>query len=337
MQDEPSFNEETMRTLLRRVGQRWQTDVHPQVERALRTLPERDEHVLHLSWYQQLPDSAIASLLDVKGGEEAVAARRRAAVRRLADGDWAPDLTPDAVEAMLRAAGEAWRRSTSMPLSEDEQETAMQAMVRAHRERRSLPSRASAALEKRDASEKAGENPVGSRSAEDRPARRSRRLSSWHASVRTGLTVFLVALMAYGVLWVSGRAARPDTYALASIEAFDENLRTAVRGTDATSDAHEAFASGAAALRDAPTSTWGLFPHYDDDAARRAVESLKRAFASADDPFRRARAAFFLGKAYLMLDNPTAARWWLQRAVEQDVAAYRDDAQALLRDLESQQ
>jgi len=99
--------------------------------------------------------------------------------------------------------------------------------------------------------------------------------------------------------------------------------------------ADQAFRAGADALRQAPTSTWGLFPRYDPDDARRAITSFREAYRTTDDPFRRARASFFLAKAHLMTGDVEAARRALNQVLDQNVALYRSDAEALLRNLES--
>lgn len=328
MEEPNTFDAETTRSLLQRIGRHWQTDLKPRLDEALRTLPDEDAQIVHLSVYQEVSDDEIAALLEMPGGRKAVAARRRAAVRRLTDGDGVQDLEGEQVEALLRLAGEAWRTAATDALSDEDRTAATRAMTRALRQRgvsTSAPAH----------DERARANDSGDAPTADRPARRRGRTGAWRTPLRAAALVCIVLLTLYGGLWLAGRAMLPDTHPLASVEGYEAVLRGTVRSDDGTPDSGDAFAEGAEALRAAPESTWGLFPRYDRDTVQRAIESLAHAFASANDPFERARAAFFLGKAYLMLDNPTAARWWLQRCVEQDVAAYRDDAQTLLRRLDT--
>lgn len=140
-------------------------------------------------------------------------------------------------------------------------------------------------------------------------------------------------VVAYLSLWVVGRATVPETYSYASVEAYDDALTMRVRGGNDAAD--RSFREGADALLQAPTSTWGLFPRYDSDDARRAITSFREAYRATEDPFRRARASFFLAKAHLMTGDVEAARQALQQVLDQNVAVYRSDAEALLRHLES--
>ena len=60
---------------------------------------------------------------------------------------------------------------------------------------------------------------------------------------------------------------------------------------------------------------------------------LESAFEGTSDPFQRAEAAFFLAKAHLMKADTEQAQQWLNQALEQQVADYRDEATALLNQL----
>ncbi len=141
--------------------------------------------------------------------------------------------------------------------------------------------------------------------------------------------VVLAAL--YGTLWLVGRWGLPKTYELASVASHEEFLNVRVRGESVAAEAE--FAAGAEALLSAPKDWLGLFPHYDRQKVDVAIVLLTRAFEATDDPFQRAEIAFFLAKAYLMKDEITGVKRWLNEALAQNVADYRREATELLKKL----
>lgn len=153
---------------------------------------------------------------------------------------------------------------------------------------------------------------------------RPRTLLDWAVAA----TIVLLAL--YGILWFASRATLSESYSLASVseDPYESRLIETVRRSE--NGPRGDFERGAAALLAAPRSTLGLFPHYDPVQADSAVLYLERAFEATTEAFQRAEIAFFLGKAYLMHENTTAARDWLNRSLDQNVSVYREDAQELL-------
>ncbi|MEM1269578.1 MAG: hypothetical protein AAGI08_05965 [Bacteroidota bacterium] len=151
----------------------------------------------------------------------------------------------------------------------------------------------------------------------------------WLAPLRYAVAATVLLGAVYGGLWGIGQATMPASYGLAAIDSDAPAFASAVRGESEAS----AFEQGTVSLLAAPTSTLGLFPRYDQDAATRAASSFERAYAEAAGPFDRAEAAFFAGKAYLMQDDRTEASRWLQLVLDQNVADYRDEAAALLAEL----
>jgi hypothetical protein len=314
MTDENAHADRETRAVLERAGRGWK-QLLPVVEEAVLDLPELEEQVLHLSIFQSLDDASIAELLELSGGERQVSEVRDDALTRLHRSEWASGLSRLELEGVVRCAGEAWRVAGAAPLPETAQRAARQAMMRAVTD-----------------AEAHGRASVPSGVRRDRPVRRS---AGRISPVRVSALVLGGVIAVLCTLWVLGLSARPDTYALASIAEYDEVLQTTVRGAEEANAANPSFAAGASALLEAPVSTMGFFPRYDEDRAARAIQHLERSFHSSDDAFLRARAAFFLAKAHLMREETAEAERWLERVNEQNAAAYRDDAASLLQSLRS--
>lgn len=160
----------------------------------------------------------------------------------------------------------------------------------------------------------------------------SRGLLSRRGVGRPLVAGLLGLVLLYGVLWAAGRFATPDTYPLAAVTDYENVLRATARSADV--EAPSDFSTGAVALLAASRSTLGLFPHYDLAQTERARTHLRRAFDQTPEPFQRAEIAFFLAKAALMQNDVPAARAWLEQVPAQNVADYRDEAAALLQQLD---
>jgi len=342
--------------VLEHAGAEWRRRATDALEAALPTLSKRQEAVVHLTYYQKVADPEIAAVLDLGAStdvpvEHRVHQIRKAALDELTDvplpdatGEWSS--TPARIAALLHQAGDRWREKSSAPPSDDALDAAaaiLRAATRSHSED-SVPGQGPP--------ERGGaiENPVGTSSrvspgakgspgakvepphTNDRsPVARSSGNRRWAQMAGVGVAAVVVAYLS---LWIIGRATVPATYSHASVEAYDDALTMRVRGSS-NDAADRSFRAGADALRQAPTSTLGLFPRYDPDDARRAITSFREAYRATDDPFRRARASFFLAKAHLMTGDVEAARRALNQVLDQNVALYRSDAEALLRNLES--
>lgn len=164
-----------------------------------------------------------------------------------------------------------------------------------------------------------------------RPAtRQPARIAPLHTRLaRLAMVACFLLLAVYGGLWGLGQSMIPATYSLASIDQFEDVEAVQTRGTTVETP----FAQGIKTLRAAHQNTLGLFPHYDTETVEQGIAHLQEAFSVAADAFQRAEAAFFLGKAHLMKDDPFGAHRWLTLSLDQNVADYRAEAQALLAQL----
>lgn len=145
---------------------------------------------------------------------------------------------------------------------------------------------------------------------------------------RRAAASILVGALVYGALWFGGRATLSKTYAWASLEGYETHLDQEARSSG--TESQSAFASAAEILVATPSSTLGLFPHYDQARVNRAVQYLKIAYVATSDPFQRAEIAFFLAKTSLMKNDVPVAIEWLERVQAQNVADYRVDSRLLL-------
>ena len=143
----------------------------------------------------------------------------------------------------------------------------------------------------------------------------------------------LAFIVLYGTLWLAGRLGLPETYTLASVDAYEDILRVESRGE--RTGVNE-FTAGVSALLSSPRGWLGLFPHYNQTKVDEAIGHFHRAFQAAEDPFHKAEIAFFLAKAFLMKEDVSNAKDWLEQVLAQNVADYRDDATHLLKKLTSQ-
>lgn len=159
---------------------------------------------------------------------------------------------------------------------------------------------------------------------------------TWLATLQSrwafGLAAVAVVLVVlYGSLWLVGRWRLPETYKWASVEEFRDLLQVRVRGESAEA----VFSAGVESMLAAKQDWFGLFPHYDRERVESAVADFGRAFEDTSDPFQRAEIAFFLAKAYLMKEDETNARRWLNITLAQNVADYRQETIALLAKLDA--
>lgn len=144
--------------------------------------------------------------------------------------------------------------------------------------------------------------------------------------------VALCGLAVYASLWVGGRQQAGPTFYLANVGGYEQVLERPMRGEDPVR--HTAFRQGATALLAARRTTFGLFPRYDANRIEEAEDAFSLAYEMYKDPFHRAEIAFFLGKAALMRENEGEAKLWFERALSYDVADYREEAQAILTELD---
>lgn len=147
-------------------------------------------------------------------------------------------------------------------------------------------------------------------------ARRSR-VVGWAAA-----TAVLGLAALYGVLYVGSRLAQPETARLAALDADEMDVEgyslqsagSRAAGGGASPDALYLRALGH--LREAPVSTLGLFPRYDEGELERAATLLARVGREAEPgSFLQLEAAYYLGKARLAQGDRAGATQALKRVI----------------------
>ena len=355
MPDLSSFDAAAVRELLAEAGAAWRARLTRSLEASLSRLPEEDEQILRLTVQHGATDEEVAHLLaddpstDDRSTEDGLAndgladdglagrrhtaeqirERKRLLLRRLATDLDLDDLDQPgrAVEAVLALSAPPATRRGGRP--EQPVQPPSPSSPPAH----SSPvgsERPSARSDRR-----AQGGPDGSSAG----AHRRRRGRGTGRRVPWAVGAIVLLLVLYGAVWAVGQGRWSEVQALAAVEPYAQDLQPALRSasadrqTRAPDAASASFARGARALRGAKTSTLGLFPRYDADSVRAAVDHLSRAYEQAEDPFARARSAFFLGKAHLMAEDVAAARRWFEAVLTERVALYREDARTHLRAL----
>lgn len=168
---------------------------------------------------------------------------------------------------------------------------------------------------------------LSSESAERAPAPERRSEDASSMSVRDALVfslpsafrwavaaVALVAL-AYGGLFAISQALQSDAERLAlvdlgetQVEGYELRLRGAQPVADSTST-DALYLQALRTLREAQTTTLGLFPRYDQQKLRQAEQLLQRVIEREESrSFLQVEAYFFLGKVHLAQGKIEAAR-----------------------------
>ncbi|MFB6249949.1 MAG: tol-pal system YbgF family protein [Salinibacter sp.] len=131
----------------------------------------------------------------------------------------------------------------------------------------------------------------------------------------------------YAVLFAASTASQSTLDRLAAVDVssqmvesyYSTNTRSATAPTADTTRAGPLYLDALATLRDARTSTLGLFPRYDGDALERAEAQLKKVLDRTEqDSFLALEAQFYLGKAYLAQGRVDAARARFKAVVERE-------------------
>lgn len=169
--------------------------------------------------------------------------------------------------------------------------------------------------------------PTETRRPDDRPPAIPLR-SRWK-QVRTILGVLATI---YAGLWVFSTSTTPASINLAELDTVPQNAVDQVL-PDFT-------AESVARLRNAQTSTLGLFPRYDAEMVATAEADLRAVYEEVKDRLRgvesqerrdqRALSAFLLGKAALMREDEEEARRWLRTATEEQETVWAARAENLL-------
>lgn len=179
------------------------------------------------------------------------------------------------------------------------------------------------------------------------PVRRDRS-KGWRTSVTDHLSLlqrvslprlafaatFIVVLL-YGSLFLAGRAGQPQHVRLADLDAVDsEFVGLRLRGADGEYDlATDRYAEALEALDDARSSTFGLFPSYDEEGLAEAVRLLDRVTELEGSGSALGLEAWFLvGKIFLHQNEIEAARAAFQIVVQQQGPS-APDAQRLLDEI----
>jgi TolA-binding protein len=144
-------------------------------------------------------------------------------------------------------------------------------------------------------------------------------------AVRGVGAVAVLLLGTYAVLLTASTASQSTLDRLAAVDVSDQmvesyystNTRSATAPTTDTMQPGTLYLDALATLRDARTSTLGLFPGYDGVALERATTQLKQVLDRTEqDSFLALQAQFYLGKAYLAQGQVDAARARFERVVE---------------------
>lgn len=164
-----------------------------------------------------------------------------------------------------------------------------------------------------------------------------RRLAEIPVSVRRAGIVLLVLLGAYLTLAIASRVSQTPLDRLSTIN-VDEQMLENYRRTVGTSGADsDTLTTGAmymrtlSTLRNAQTSTLGLFPRSNSDSLRQAKEGLRRVIRRAENgSFLALEAHFYLGKVHLAQRNLKEAVSCFERVVRNE-GRRKDEAQRILR------
>ncbi|MEM6784592.1 MAG: hypothetical protein AAF624_12760 [Bacteroidota bacterium] len=167
------------------------------------------------------------------------------------------------------------------------------------------------------------------------PSRTISRPSPWRFVVPMAL---LLVVGGMG-LWALSQPPLPTTAALVDVQAT-RALFASARGVPP-----DALVASLEALPTEPSTTFGFFPHYDDDALAEATSMLEAAYASLQRPegdpepptqkVYRALSAYLLAQAALLDGNVSVAREWLLRAQSEAAPPWTQEATRLLAELEA--
>lgn len=181
---------------------------------------------------------------------------------------------------------------------------------------------------------------VDSPEAETRPGGVLGWVSRWPVAVQwTFAAIFFAGCLA-GALVGIDRLTRSPLDALAAVEASETRIEgyrmgaaEVTSGSDSVS-ADRLFLGALVKLREARSTTAGLFPRYDADDLEEAQTRLQEAIDAADPgAFVGLEARFFLAKSYLAEENVRDARAQLQILARRDSRRAAESVK-LLQDLQ---
>ena len=161
--------------------------------------------------------------------------------------------------------------------------------------------------------------------------------------LRRGAVAAVMLVGLYGGLYGVSTALQSPLDRLATVEVSSQvvdsyagtTLRDPVPEAD-TASVDEQYLKALSTLRDARTSTLGLFPRYDQDALARAEQGLSRVLEQVDaGSFLALEARFYLGKIFLAQEEVQAARRHF-KAVVKGEGRRADEAYDILKTLQQE-
>ena len=144
--------------------------------------------------------------------------------------------------------------------------------------------------------------------------------------LRRGAVAVVVLMGLYGGLYGVSSALQSPLDRLAAVEVssqvVDNYAETNLRGPTSTADtlsADATYLEALSLLREARTSTLGLFPRYDNAALARAEQNLKQVLEQVDpESFLALESHFYLGKVALTQEEVPAARRHFKTVVKRE-------------------
>ena len=143
-------------------------------------------------------------------------------------------------------------------------------------------------------------------------------------ALRLGGAAAVLLLGTYAVLFAVSTASQTTLDRLATVRMSDQmvesyytaNTRSATPTSD-TASASDLYLRALSSLRDARTSTFGLFPNYNPDSLQKVESTLTQVLEETDnDSFLALEAQFYLGKTYLAQGRVPDARACFTTVVE---------------------
>lgn len=160
---------------------------------------------------------------------------------------------------------------------------------------------------------------------------------------RWGAVVAVVLVGTYGALYGVSQATQSTLDRLAAVEVSDQvvenyattELRGAQSGTD-TASADDQYLEALSALREARSSTLGLFPQYDPERLEQAKQDLDRVLEQVKPgSFLALEAHFYLGKIALAQEEVDAARRHFKTVVQRE-GRRTDEAYEILKTIQQE-
>ena len=290
----------------------WQKQWMPAIQDGILHLSEKERDVLTEVFGVLVPVQNVGSAQVADDHAQEAESSIDHAITSLSKQAWAATLSKEDIVSVLRIVGQSEWFLKGHSLSQEEidiAESIVQLNVNEGDEESESVSRPRRAIDRPS---------VANGSAV------SSRTGLWRKALlfsASGLLVLYAGLVLISLL------TRPAFFEEAQVDAFADVLTQNIRTEDA---ATTPFLSGAEELLQARSSYLGLFPHYKKSHVRAAIGLLEVSYNASTDPVAKARAAFFLGKAYLMNENSTEAASWFQIVLDQNVKAYRAESEALL-------